>query len=56
MKTFWPLTTSSLPFLSAVVRIACRSLPVPGSVMAMAVITSPLAILGSQVRFCSSVP
>ena len=38
MKVFCPLTTSSLPLRSAVVRIACRSLPVPGSVMAMAVI------------------
>ena len=56
MKVFWPLTTSSLPLRSAVVRIACRSLPVPGSVMAMAVITSPLAMRGSQVRFCSSLP
>ena len=56
MKVFCPLTTSSLPWRSAVVRIACRSLPVPGSVMAMAVITSPLAIRGSHVRFCSSLP
>ena len=56
MKVFCPFTTSSLPFLSAVVRTPCRSLPVPGSVMAMAAITSPLAILGNQVRFCSSLP
>ncbi len=56
MKVFCPFTTSSLPFLIAVVRTPCRSLPVPGSVMAMAAITSPLAILGSQVRFCSSLP
>ena len=56
MKVFCPLTTSSLPWRSAVVRIACRSLPVPGSVMAIAVITSPLAMRGSQARFCSSLP
>jgi hypothetical protein len=30
--------------------------PVPGSVMAMAPISSPLAIFGSQRCFCSSLP
>ena len=33
-----------------------RSLPAPGSVIAMAVIVSPLTQPGSQRRFCSSVP
>jgi hypothetical protein len=31
----------------------CRSLPVPGSVIAIAVISSPLQNFGSQRCFCS---
>lgn len=34
----------------------CRSLPAPGSVIAIAEISSPLTSPGSQRRFCSSVP
>ena len=34
----------------------CRSLPAPGSVIAMAVMVSPETQPGSQRRFCSSVP
>jgi len=33
-----------------------RSLPAPGSVMAIAVIASPFAIAGSHFRFCLSLP
>src|SRR5579875_1423354 len=39
----------------AVVRTAARSLPVSGSVMAIAVTNSPVHIPGSQRRFCFSV-
>ena len=35
---------------------ACRSEPVPGSLIAMAPTSSPVTIAGSQRRFCSSVP
>ena len=56
MKVFWPLTTYWLPAMRAVVRTAWRSEPVPGSVMAMAPTSSPVAIFGSQRRFCSSEP
>ena len=37
------------------VLMPCRSLPVPGSVIAIAVIISPVQNLGSQRCFCSSV-
>ena len=40
----------------AVVFMPARSEPVPGSVMAMAVIMSPETKEGSQRRFCSSLP
>ena len=40
----------------AVVRTACRSDPVFGSVMAIAPTISPLAIFGSQRWRCASVP
>ncbi|MCY1371054.1 hypothetical protein D9M69_581820 [compost metagenome] len=56
MKVLAPLMTYLSPRLSARVRIACRSEPVPGSVMAKEQITSPEAILGNHWRFCSSVP
>ena len=56
VNTDRPLTTISLPFGSAVVFTPCRSLPVPGSVMAMAPMSSPFAMRGSQRFFCSSVP
>ena len=38
------------------VRTPCRSLPAPGSVIAIAVIVSPDTHPGSQRCFCSSVP
>jgi len=40
---------------TAVVRMPCRSEPAPGSVIAIAVIVSPVTQPGSQRRFCSSV-
>ncbi|MNV89838.1 hypothetical protein D3C71_1841690 [compost metagenome] len=56
MKVLLPLMTYSSPSRTAVVRTAFRSLPVPGSVMAMARMVSPEAAPGSHLRFCSSVP
>ncbi len=56
MNVFWPLSTYPLPLRLAVVRICCRSEPVPGSVIAMAPISSPRAMPGSQRTFCASVP
>ena len=44
------------PSLIAVVRMPCRSLPAPGSVIAIAPMHSPVAIGGSQRLCCSSVP
>ena len=44
MKVFEPLSTYSSPSRMAVVAIDARSEPVPGSVMATAVMSSPLAI------------
>ena len=55
MNVFEPLSTQSSPSLRAVVWMPCRSLPAPGSVIAMAVISSPLQKPGSQRCFCSSV-
>ena len=55
MNVFDPLSTQPSPSLRAVVRMPCRSLPAPGSVIAMAVISSPLQKPGSQRCFCSSV-
>ena len=40
----------------ALVRMACKSEPAPGSVIPIAPTTSPDTILGSQYCFCSSVP
>ena len=42
MNVFEPLSTQPSPSLRAVVRMPCRSLPAPGSVIAIAVISSPL--------------
>ena len=56
IKVFWPLISSSFPLMRADVFTFCRSLPVPGSVIAIAVIMLPETILGSQVCFCSSEP
>ena len=56
MNVFWPFSTQSPPSLTAVVAIAARSEPVPGSVMPSAVTSSPEAQPGSQRCFCSSVP
>ena len=55
MNVFEPLSTHPSPSLRAVVWMPCRSLPAPGSVIAMAVISSPLQKPGSQRCFCSSV-
>jgi hypothetical protein len=56
MNVFDPLSTQ-LPSSCLTARdlMPCRSLPVPGSVMAMAVISSPEQNPGSQRCFCSSV-
>ena len=40
----------------AVVRMALRSLPAPGSLMAIAKITSPVAQRGNHCCFCAGVP
>ena len=56
MKVLAPLMTYSSPSRSAVVLMLFRSEPAPGSVIAIAVIISPLASFGSQRRRCSSVP
>jgi len=55
MKVFEPLTSQSEPSRRAVVRSPCRSEPAPGSLIAIAVIISPLTKAGSQRAFCSSV-
>ena len=56
MKVLEPLMTYSSPWRMAVVRIAFRSLPAPGSLIAIARMVSPLAHDGSQRCFCASVP
>ncbi len=55
MKVLDPSITHASPSRTAVVRRAARSLPPPGSVIAIAVVSSPLAKPGSQRTFCSSV-
>ena len=55
MNVLDPLSTQSEPSRRAVVRSPCRSEPAPGSLMAMAVIISPVTNGGSQRCFCSSV-
>lgn len=56
MNVFDPFTTYSSPSRTALVFTFCRSEPVPGSVIAIAPTTSPLAIFGSHCRFWSSLP
>lgn len=56
MNVLDPLTTYSSPRRTAVVRIALRSDPAPGSLIPIAPMTSPVAIGGSHCFFCSSVP
>ena len=56
MKVLEPLMTQWLPSITALVLTDCRSDPVPGSVMAMAVISSPAHAFGIHFFFCSSVP
>ena len=56
IKIFEPFSTHSSPSRIALVRIPCTSDPAPGSVIAKAPTTSPLAIRGNQCAFCSSVP
>jgi hypothetical protein len=56
MKVLEPDSTQSPPSRRACVRTACRSLPAPGSLIAIAVIISPEQKGGSQRCFCSSVP
>ena len=56
MKVLLPLMTYSSPSRTAVVRTAFRSLPVPGSVMAMARMISPVQRRAATCCFCSSVP
>ncbi len=55
MKVFEPLSTHWSPSRTAVVLSAARSEPPEGSVMPMAVSSSPLATPGSQRWRCSSV-
>ena len=55
MNVLEPLMTYSSPSLTAVVLMPCRSEPVPGSVIAIAVIISPVQNFGNQRAFCSSV-
>ena len=52
MNVFAPLTTYSSPSTRAEVAIPARSEPAPGSVIAIAVISSPDAIRGNQRSCC----
>ena len=54
MNVFDPFSTYTSPSRTAVVAMLARSLPVPGSVIATAVISSPEAMPGSQRAACSS--
>ena len=56
MNVFAPSTTQPPSTRTPDVRMPRRSLPVPGSVIAIAPISSPAAILGSHRCFCSSLP
>ena len=56
MNVFAPLITYSSPSRFAVVAMPAKSDPVPGSVIASAVIVSPLAQPGSHLAFCSGLP
>ena len=51
-----PLTVYRSPSRVAVVCMACRSEPPPGSVSAIVARSSPVAIRGRYRCFCSSVP
>ena len=54
MKVLDPLMIQSSPSRTAEVRMPARSLPAPGSVIATARISSPLAMPGIHRAFCSS--
>ena len=56
MKVLEPFSTYSSPSRTARALTACRSEPAPGSVIAIAPTSSPVAMRGSQRCFCSSVP
>ena len=56
MNVLAPLSTQASPSLTATVRMPCRSLPAPGSVIAIAPMHSPVAMGGSHRAFCSCVP
>ena len=55
MKVFEPLSTQPSPSRTAVVWMPCRSEPAAGSVIAIAVISSPEQNPGNQRARCSSV-
>ena len=54
MNVLDPFTSHWSPSRIAVVVIEARSEPMPGSVMAMAVMSSPDAMPGNHRAFCSS--
>jgi hypothetical protein len=56
MNVLAPSITYSSPSRFARVLMLWRSEPVPGSVIAIAPTSSPLAMPGSQRCFCSSLP
>ena len=56
MYVFRPLRTQPSPSRVAVVEIRCELEPASGSVIAKAIVSSPVASPGSQRRRCSSVP
>ena len=56
MNVLEPLMTHSEPSRTALVRSAPRSEPPEGSVMAIAVTSSPVQNPGSHRSFCESVP
>ena len=55
MKVFEPLSTQPSPSRTAVVWMPCRSEPAAGSLIAIAVISSPEQKPGNQRACCSSV-
>ena len=55
MNVFEPLMIQSSPSRTALDLMPARSEPVPGSVIAIAVSSSPVANFGNQRSFCSSV-
>jgi hypothetical protein len=56
IQVFDPSTTHSSPSARAVVRIACRSEPPPGSVSAIVARSSPVASRGGYRSRCACVP